>query len=425
MHMTHTPFALYPFRAGKPRGHTGSAESRAMPALSVIRALHIITDLRADGAEMMLCKLVAAMDRSRFENAVVSLMDQGALREQVVASGVRLYSPGIRGRIPSPGSLLKLLRFVRSYQPDVVQTWLYHADLVGLIAARLAGVPALCWSLHACSPQMRGYPFVTKAIVRILAAASGLPSAVITVSAASRSCHEMLGYAPRRWIYIPIGVDLEVFRPRPEAKKTLRERLGLGPESRLIGMVARYHPEKDHCNFLRALALVSRDCPEVRAVMMGREVETDNEGLRRMISTLGIEDRVHLIGERRDIAELMAGLDLLCIASNSESNPNVLSEAMACEVPCVVTDVGDCASVVGVTGRVVPPNDHEALAEALKELLTTDPEALRRLGADARRRVSACFSLGSVVREYEKLYTELSAKHYLQSGDLVTGKPGI
>ncbi len=393
-----------------------AACDQVMSGASVIKVLHIIGDLRADGAEMMLSKLVASMDRSCFENVVVSLRDSGVLREQVLASGVRLYSPGMRRRMLSPGPLIRLLRFVKSYQPDVVHTWLYHADLLGLMVARLAGVPALCWSLHACNPQMRGYPFITKAIVKVLAAASGLPSAVITVSAASRSCHEALGYAPKRWVYIPIGVDLELFRPRPEAKNSLRERLGLRPGSRLIGMVARYHPEKDHHNFLKALALVSRDCPEVHAVMAGREVEAGNKELRRMIVTLGIEDRVHLLGERRDIAELMAGFDLLCLASNSESNPNVLSEAMACEVPCVVTDVGDCASVVGVTGRVVPPNDHEALANGLKELVTADPKVLRRLGADARRRVSACFSLHSVVEEYEKLYSELSGKLFVSGG---------
>jgi glycosyltransferase involved in cell wall biosynthesis len=360
---------------------------------------------------MMLCKLVAGMDRSRFESTVVSLGDEGTLGAQILDCGAKLYALRMRPGMLSCRPLLSLFRLVKSYQPDVVQTWLYHSNPLGLIAARVAGVPNVCWSLHSCNPEMRGYPWMTRVIVRLLAVMSPLPSGVIAVSMVSKSWHEAQGYGPKRWIYIPIGIDVQHFRPRIDANTRLKEQLGLSPETFLIGMVARYHPLKDHLNFLRGLALVSRDCPAVHAVLMGRGIEPGNPDLCRAIEELKVKNLVHLLGERADVPDLMAGFDLLCSTSNSEASPNVLGEAMACEVPCVVTDVGDCARIVGNTGTVVPPRDHQALARAIMDLFTAGPDVRRRLGADARRRVSTCFSLLSVVQAYEKLYSELSGVH--------------
>jgi glycosyltransferase involved in cell wall biosynthesis len=205
------------------------------------------------------------------------------------------------------------------------------------------------------------------------------------------------------------GFDLLQFAPNDVARHRVRAELGVAPETPLVGIVGRDHPVKDHAGFLRAAAVVLRSIPEATFVLAGRDVDGRNARLVSLVADLGIGDRVRLLGERRDVPALMTALDVVVSSSWTEAFPNVVGEAMACGVSCVVTDVGDSAWIVGETGRVVRPRDPGALAAAVQGVLTLEPSARRMLGLAARRRVEREFSLGAVADRYEDLYRSVRA----------------
>ena len=234
---------------------------------------------------------------------------------------------------------------------------------------------------------------------------------VIANSEAGRGWHEALGYRPRRWTYIPNGIDTETFRPDPRARAETRGELGFDESVFAIGLVARYDLMKDHATFIRAAVRLAETRPEARFVLVGRGTDARDGELERLVQEAGIADRVRRLGERTDVARIVPGLDLVTLSSAfGEGFPNVLGEAMACGVPCVTTDVGDAAGIVGETGLVVRPRDPDALAAAWTEAAARDGATRIALGAAARERIIAQYSLARMVRRYENLYSELLSR---------------
>jgi glycosyltransferase involved in cell wall biosynthesis len=374
----------------------------------MIKILHLITGLEIGGAEIMLYKLVAHADRGRFQHAVVSMLEVGPVGERIEAIGLPVYTLGMRRGVPNPRALFRLLGVLRRTKPDVVQTWLYHADLLGLLGASLTRVP-VAWNIRTSFHSDLGP--VVALLAKLCARLSAFPSAVVTNSEAARDLHTSLGYRPREWLVIPNGFDVRDFAPDASARPAVRQELGLSGDALLIGFVARFHPQKDHHTFLQAARILSEQSPEPQFVLVGRHVTADNKELRELVAADGLRERVHLLSERADIPRLTAALDIATSSSAfGESFPNVVGEAMACAVPCVVTDVGDAARIVGDTGRVVPPKDAPALALAWRELIDLGPKGRRELGLRARVRVEERYSLDSVVRQYETLYERLAKR---------------
>ncbi|MBN1428635.1 MAG: glycosyltransferase [Anaerolineae bacterium] len=372
---------------------------------------HLITDLDTGGAEMMLARLVTHMDSKQFTNTVISLTDLGTLGEQIAALGVPVFALGMRPGVPDPRGLARLANLLRREKPDILQTWLYHADLLGTIASRLTHVPVLYWNIRCSDMDMRRYSKLSLLVLRILARLSRWPNGVIVNSLAGKQLHESLGYRPRRWEIIPNGFDLERFHPDPATRQSVREELSIPLNMLLIGLAARYDPMKDHRTFLAAAGQISRERHDVHFILAGRGVEQ----LSGVVDDLGLDEHVHLLGERADIPRILAALDIFSLSSAfGEGFPNVIGEAMACGVPCVVTDVGDAASIVGDAGRVVPPGDPIRLADAWRQLLAMPEPERQALGQSARRRVEALFSIQSVARRYESLYRAIGKER--QSG---------
>jgi glycosyltransferase involved in cell wall biosynthesis len=219
--------------------------------------------------------------------------------------------------------------------------------------------------------------------------------------------HRDFGYQTEKTLVVPNGFDTELFAPSMEARSDVRLELGVAENTILIGLVGRYNPMKDHANFLRAAALLLKSHPDVHFVLSGRGVAWENQALTKLVRVLVLAERVHLLGERHDMPRLAAALDIASSSSAfDEGFPNVVGEAMSCGVPCVVTDVGDSAWVVGKTGRVVPPRDWEALCAAWRELVEMETAARRALGTRARQRVKEQFSIEKVARQYERIYEE-------------------
>jgi len=375
-----------------------------------IKVVHIINWLNYGGAEVMLCSLLARTDRERFESMVVALIDILPLAERVEALGIPVRVIGMRRGVFDPRGVVRLARLLHRERPQVVQTWMDHSNLIGGVAARLAARAPVIWGVHQTNP----IPQLTKRTTLMTVSACAqlsrrLPTRIVCCSESARAAYARQGFAVERLTVIPNGFDTDAFRPDPAARLDVRRELGLAPDATLIGLVARYDPFKDHANFLRAAAALKGRLPDVHFLLCGDRVDPGNETLASMVAALGLRGRCHLLGPRRDVPRFQAGLDLATSSSVSEAFPLAVGEAMACGVPCVVTDVGDSASIVGETGRVVPPRDPRALAAAWEELLALAPDARRRLGQAARLRVQERYELASIARRYEDLYEILHA----------------
>jgi glycosyltransferase involved in cell wall biosynthesis len=383
-----------------------TAKHLPLPANRPARILHIINDLSIGGAEMMLYKLLAETDRTRFRPVVISLMRHAALRQRIEALGIEVHSTQMRAGMPTPLGLWRLVRLMRRLNPDLIVGWMYHscfaAHLANLFSFKRAPI---VWSIHYAISSLEREKWLTAATVRVCAFLSNLPGQIIFVSQSAQRQHKSLGYPTKKSCVIPNGIDLTEFMPSADARLSVRSELGLPQGAFLIGLVGRYHPMKDHATFLRAAALLSGLHPDVHFLLIGRKVNRENRELGESIQQLGLAPRTHLLSERHDLPRLVAALDVFSLSSAyGESFPNVIGEAMACGVPCVVTDVGDAAWMVESAGRVVPTDDPNALAEAWREMIYLGPEARQALGQSGRLRVTEHFTLKSVAARYHGLY---------------------
>jgi glycosyltransferase involved in cell wall biosynthesis len=396
----------YGFLRGMMVGHDSPTPARREDAMKI---LHVITGLDVGGAETSLHRLVTGMDAVRFLPRVVSLIAPGEVGRRLARDGVRVDSLGMRRGVPSPQGVLRLASMIRSWRPDVVQTWLYHADLLGLAAVRLAfplgGGPRLAWNIRCSYMALDQYPRTTALTLRACAALSRFPDAVLTNSVSARDFHRGLGYAPRRFEVIPNGFSPVRYRPDDEARRAVRASLGIDGPALVFGHAARFDAMKDHRTFVRATAMVAASVPEAVFVLVGRGVDERNCELAGWLAEAGpAPDRVRLLGERTDMAAVMAAMDVHVSSSAGESFPNVVGESMACGVPGVVTDVGDSALLVGDTGTVVPPGDAPALAQAMIAMADLGSSGRAALGTAARERIVAEFSLESAVGRYAAFY---------------------
>jgi glycosyltransferase involved in cell wall biosynthesis len=390
--------------------------------MSCIKILYITSGLQVGGAEVLLAHVLAQTDRARFAPAVICLGPQGRVGAQIVAQDVPLYVLGMRPGRPDARGLLGLLRAVRDFGPDLIQGWMYHGNLAAQVGAALAARRApVAWCVHKSVSSLRDEKPATAAVIRLCARLSGLPGQIVYVSEVGRRQHEALGFRPDKSLVISNGIDAELFRPSAAARRALRAELGLPDSATLIGLLARYHPQKDHPSFLRAAAHLAARHQDVHFILAGTQVDPQNPELTRLVAELGLGGRVHLLGERGDMPQLTAGLDIATSASAfGEGLSLALAEAMAAGVPCAVTDVGDSALLVGQTGRVVTPRDPLALAGAWDDLIALGLAGRATLGIAARERVLQRFGIAAMLRSYEQLHMAL-----LEHGPAATpGKAG-
>jgi glycosyltransferase involved in cell wall biosynthesis len=375
-----------------------------------MKIVHIITGLNTGGAEVMLRELLKHSPRPQFESQVISLTGIGPIGQSMRELGFQVSSLGMRPQLPDPGALWRLSRRLKRQKPDVVQTWLYHGDLIGGLAARLAGIEAVAWGIHISwldAPQSKKS---TLAMVKAGALLSPfVPRRIVCCAQSALELHERIGYDRTKMQVIPNGFDLGEFKPDEGARDSVRRELGLESETPLVGLIGRFHPQKDHENFVRAARIVAKNDARTRFVLIGSGNEWSNEQLNDWIESAGLKARFHLLGRRDDVARLSASFDVLALSSSyGEAFPLVVGQAMACQVPCAVTDVGDSADLVGDTGRIVAPRDAPALAQGIRELLDLGLEGRAALGQRARRRIEERFSIQSVAARYHELYREIA-----------------
>ncbi|MBF0439534.1 MAG: glycosyltransferase [Magnetococcales bacterium] len=371
----------------------------------MMRILFIITGLSTGGAEIMLLKLIEHLDRSQFTLMVISLTTLGEIGPRIAALDVPVLALGLRPSLPNPFLFFRLVNLIQQFKPDLVHTWMYHANLLGGLAARMAGVRSIIWGIHNSNLSIEVNKRLTLAVVRANAWLSDwLPARILSCSKIASDVHMSFGFSARKMVVIPNGFDLQCFAPDPLAYLAVRQELGLASHVPLIGLIGRWDPQKNHMGFAEVARLVHQKRPDANFLLAGSGVDRNNITLWSTIEQAGLNGYMHLLGRRDDVPRLMAALDILVSTSIGEAFPNVLGEAMASEVPCVVTDVGDSVDIVGSTGRVVAGNDMVGLADQLLELLNMTVDARQELGRNARIRIQKLYEIGTIARRHETFY---------------------
>lgn len=376
-----------------------------------MRIAHIITGLGQGGAEAVLFRLVTCADTPT-RHVVISLTDEGVYGPRLRAAGITVHTLGLaRGRI-TLGAMLQLRALLREEAPDAVQTWMYHADLIGGVAARLAGIRAVAWGIRNSGNHLDRSSRSARLVLGLCARLSAwVPRAIVCAAQDAAKRHQALGYRGEKMVVIPNGYDLSRYAPDPEAGARMRARWEVPQDVALIGCVARWDPLKDHANLLGALAALRQQQggAALRCVLVGRGMTPANGELLALIEAQGLTGSVLLVGPSDDVPAVMNSLDVHVLSSCAEGFPNVVAEAMACGTPCVVTDVGDAGYIVGETGVVVPPQQPQALAEGLAQMLARVAGHGRAATGEAgRQRVLSMFDLARMVQAYEAVWRRIA-----------------
>ncbi|WP_197411961.1 glycosyltransferase [Sphingopyxis sp. H050] len=369
------------------------------------RILHIITGLDQGGAERSLVNLLESDLGRRFDHHVLSLGDPGYYGPFLEEQGIAVDTLGLAG----PGSIARgvgrLRRVVRDFRPDIVQGWMYHGNLVAELAA--FGRPAAtAWNIRQSLYRIGTEKPGTRAVIRLLGRLSSRPRVILYNSYQSRTHHEAFGFASAPGRVIANGFDTARWRPDAARRAAFRAALGVGAEVPVLGFVGRFHPQKDVPTFLAAAGEAMMAQPDLHVAMVGEGLGGESEALAPWREKLP-HARFHPLGRRGDIEAILPGFDFFCLSSSSEAFPNVIGEAMAAGLPCIATDVGDCARLMGGIGRIVPRGDSVQMAEAIGEMARMDLARRAEIGEAARARIIAVYSLDATVDAYTELYDSI------------------
>lgn len=362
-----------------------------------MKVLHIITDLDTGGAEMMLYKLLASLQDEPVEFAVISLMGRGGITERIEELGIQVETLNMgQGERPSWRVLVKLKQLMASMRPDIVQGWMYHGNLAATLARWLGWLSgnrvALFWNIRQTLYDLNSEKRLTRTLILLSRWLSFLPNKIIYNSSVSRRQHVTVGFRNTNSLVIPNGFDLQQFRPNSERRRQFRETMGVPEEAILVGHISRFHPMKDHATLLRAVDRVvgTKSDHDIQFLLVGHGVT----------AALSEQPRIHFLGERADIADIMSALDMVVLTSAwGEGFPNVIGEAMATALPCVVTDVGDSAQIVGQFGLICSVGDDHCIADSLLRLIQNREER-QYMGDNGRKRMKENYTMERIKREY-------------------------
>ena len=373
-----------------------------------VRVTHVIVGLDIGGAELMLKRLIDSHHANAdFQHRVISLTSLGIVGKQLLAKGVEVQVMNMHSLLYFPATLFRLSWILRSQRPDLVQTWMYHADLLGGLAARLAGIKHVIWGIRTTDVTAGGSR--NTSIVRWLCArlSSWIPHTIVCAAEASRRVHVDLGYCESRMTVVPNGFELQHLKATIEQVERLRSKCSFSTDTVVIGTIGRFSPVKDQHNFVFAAGLLAREHHKVRFLMIGRDCVTTNAELMGWITSTGYAERFVLLGERSDVPVCLATMDIFCLPSRTEGFPNVVGEAMGMRKACVVTDVGDAAYLLGTCGVIVPKDDSAALAVGLNKLVSLSDAERAELGERSRVRIETEFTMDSTREKFEAVYAQV------------------
>jgi glycosyltransferase involved in cell wall biosynthesis len=381
-----------------------------------MQVTHVITGLTMGGAESALYKFVEVTRELGVRHTVVSLTSEYAegksdyFGARLQEDGIPVHTLGMRQGAPDPRALARLVRLLVRDRPQVVHSWMWHANLIAGLAAAPLRIPVV-WDIHHVDVDPANLKRMSHLTNVACARLSGLlADRVVCRADAAAATHIGLGYRADRMQVIPNGTDVASLVADPAAGAVVRKELDIPDGAPVVGIVGRLHPDKDHDNFLRAARIVADERPDTVFVMSGAQVDRSSPELASRVDELGLRDSVRMTGIYPDLRALMSSFDLLVSSSRTEAFPLVLGEAMACLVPCVATDCGDTSALLGSTGWIVPTRDPSALGAAVLEALALTPAERADHGRRGREHIRQNYDIGGIARRYVDLYAEVAAR---------------
>jgi glycosyltransferase involved in cell wall biosynthesis len=395
----------------EPRTARSVVQPRVESALTrPIRVLHIVADLRTGGAETMLAQVISNSNRKIFQHQVLSMRSAADIGEILRGQNIKIDVLGVNVWLGGIFKIFTMRRIIKGFQPDIIHTWLYHANVVGGLAGISWSDARVVWGLHSGWLSRNHTKWLTRFMRRIGGWLSGLvPDSILCCTHSVQEFHAGLGYKLEKLVIVSNGVDLERFYPDCDARLELRREWSATENQLVIGMVARLDPQKDFRTFLDAAVIVRRAYPNARFILCGSGFDGDNAQITKELSRRHLEGHVTLLGFRSDVQRVMAALDVLVLSSRyGEALPLVVMEAMACGLPVVASDLGDIQRITGGWGKTVSPGSAQEFAEAMIAYARLSEEERSRLALNARERIAEMFSLGSAVHQHETLYRRLA-----------------
>lgn len=371
-----------------------------------MRVLHIIVGLNVGGAEMMLKRLVEHDPASSQNCAVISLTTLGHIGSVLRSQGIQVHSLNMTSIWHVPLGLWRLVQVIRQLKPNIVQTWMYHADLLGGLAARLAGNYPIIWNLR--SNLIPTNPFsIPFWLIRLCALFSNImPIHIICCAQSAKVTHMHMGYPAHKITVIPNGYYFAQFDKNDVTRVMARTELGLDTEDLVIGAVGRFDLLKDFHSFITAAAQIAKKCATVKFLMVGRDNDWNNATLRSWIEQAGLVDKFILVGQQVHVPYYLNAMDIFCLSSCNEAFPNVLVEAMAIGLPCVATKAGDAAEILGDNNFVVPIKTPAMMSIALVKMCGSDALARGAMGEMNAKNVRIKYPIENVSSAYQKIYKE-------------------
>jgi glycosyltransferase involved in cell wall biosynthesis len=356
----------------------------------------------------MLCKLILATQGDGLEHEVVSLTEHSLHEPRLAEARIPVAYLGMRQGIPDPRAIVRLARLLRRSPPDVIQSWMAHANLLSGLAALAAGSIPVVWGIRHSVLDPQTTKRLSRWTTSLCARLSGvLPTGIVCCAEAALRSHVALGYRSDRMVVIPNGFEVGEFAMDASAGARVRSELSIPAGALVVGFLGRFHLDKDPRNFIAAAKVVTEGTRDAVFLLAGEGMEWSNAELSAWVDECGLRSRVHLLGARADVSALLSAMNVLACSSRTEAFPNVLGEALLCGVPCVATDCGDSREIVGPSGRIVPPQDPAALGKAILELLALDERERAALGVTARDRMRARYDIRQVAQRYAELYREV------------------
>lgn len=379
-----------------------------------MRIVHVITGLGDGGAENALFK-ICKYDTSN-KHIVISLKEPGKYYLPLKKKNIEVYCLNMKYY-----SIIKfcvLTKLLHSLKPDMVQTWLVHADFLGSLAAFFAGIKNIIWNIRYSNIKIGKAKLTTIVIIRILSVLSYfLPKCIITVSRKAKKIYKLVGYNSKLMKFIPNGYDTSILKINKIQGAHFRKKINVKKQKFLIGNVARYDPQKDHLNLLNALSILRLKNINFFCVFIGNNMDKKNLHLIQEIKKLKLSKYIKLLGQTDNISEVMNGLDLHVLNSSyGEGFPNVVAESMACGTPNIVTNIGDSALIVGKTGWVVPPNNSYRLSLAIeKAFFEKGSVKWKKRCSRARLHVKEKFSISKMIKLYNNVWFNVNRNRKISS----------
>lgn len=367
------------------------------------RLVLLARKLDQGGAETQIVTLAKAMKAKGSDVHVLLFYTGGVFDDELVAAGIPTHFVGKRGRWDAVGFFVRLIGSLRKLRPTTIYSFLDLPNILATLISPFIGRPRLAWSIRAAGMEMCHYDWIFRLIPKLETALVRLADVVVANSQAGKAWATRRGFPANKIVVIENGIDTNRFQFDAAGRERVRAEWQVGDGEMVIGLVARLDVMKDHRNFLQACAMLAEQREGLRFVCVGGGAFAYRAELDTFAATLGIANRLIWAGPRSDMPAVLSALDIASSSSAfGEGFSNAIAESMACERPCVVTDVGDSARIVGEVGEVAPPRDPKALAGALTRMLSRVDED-REIGRQARVRILSEFTVKHMVTRTESI----------------------